>query len=389
MAASSSSSGGRVSKSYRRHPAPSVSKRIEYADRMSVPISGYIYVNMIANEIRKLPSDVKEHIMSLWTHKNKKRIRLQRLGGTDKRSKARGYVIDNTTVVDGITRRISDWFDKDLNGKGDVPSYMNDLFAAFGTDLYQNMAEKINENDKEHRCKCNNAKKMPPMEHGDLVHKQLYNIVRYAVKRSGMHDDKRPLPASFTIDMCTRSAIVSLLKVGLVPVGSEFPVFSSIGTGSATSIDLICIDTRNGNKMRFIEIKTGNMSKKIQMSMTLSNGTRYSQSSIDAIQIILTTFFGYLTYGDAFFPIESQMEDFGDVVALCYTKSWGGFVMNVPRVVCKMDVVVDMANRVLDRKDGSLRAGLNVNKNTQNTHTVKGTPKKRPAKVLEVGFKHK
>ncbi len=383
MAATSKSAPVRVSKSYRHKRYDSVSR---HAEAMHVPINGFIYVNMIAKEIKKLPEDVKEHVLALWKHDHKKRIRLQRLGGKDKRSKARGYVIDNTTVVDGITRRIADWVDKELNGKREVPLYLHDLFNAFNSDAYQDMAKAIESKDKTLRTRCPNARNMDPMEHGDHVHKQVYNAVRYAVKRSGMHSDKRADPTSFVIDMCTRSAIVSMLRVGLVPISSEFPVFSNIGTGSATAIDVICVDTRNGNKLRFIEMKTGNCAKKIKPEMTLSNGTRYSQASMDSIQIMLTAFFGFLTYGDIFFPIETQFDDFSDIIGICYTKPWGGVVMNVPRVICKHSIIKDMATRVLDRGDGSLRKKLGANKNSQNTHTVRGTPKKRPVKVLQVGY---
>ena len=376
------------SSSFKKGSRPGFSgyKRFKTTDTYT-PIDGFIYVNMIADKIKALSDDVKEEIMALWKHKNKKRIRLQRLGGTDKRSQSKGYVIDNTTVVDGITRRIDDWFKSDLNPVRDVPPYVTDLFNAFNEgEGYQSIVRQIDEHDKEYRCRCVNAKRMKPMEHGDLVHKQLYTAVRYAVKRGGMNDEKRSIPSSFIIDRCTKSAIVSMLTVGLIPISSEFPVFSSVGTGSATSIDIICIDTRNGNNMRFIEVKTGNCGKKIKPLLKLIDGTKYCQASVDSIQIMLTAYFGFQTYGDRFFPMESQKCDFSSMIGLCYTKSWGALIMNVPNVVCNLDIVSDMTLRVLDRKEGSLRERLGKNKNTPNSHTLKGTPKKKPVKSLEIGF---
>lgn len=373
--------------SYRKGSTVSLGyKRFKQTD-FSPSINGFLYVNLIAAEIKKLPDEVKMNIMELWNHKNKKRIRLQRLGGTDKRSKSKGYVIDNTTVVDGITRRIGDWFSNDIHSVRDIPQYVMDLFNAFiDGEGYRSISEKVDEHDKTYRCRCVNAKRMNPMEHGDLVHKQIYTAVRYAVKRSELHDDKRSIPSSFTIDRCTKSALSALLRVGLIPISSEFPVFSDIGTGSATAIDIICIDTKNNNKFRFIEVKTGNCGKKIKPMLRLADGTQYCQASIDSIQIMLTAFFGYLTYGDKFFPIESQKHDFSDTIGVCYTKSWGALIMNVPNKICTLDNISDMAKRVLDRKDGSLRVHLGKNKNTPNTHTTKGTPKKKPVKDLKIGF---
>jgi hypothetical protein len=374
--------------SYRRGARPSLGyKRFKSVDTIT-PINGFLYVNMIAEKIKKLPDEVKIKINELWTHKNKKRIRLQRLGGTDKRSKSKGYVIDNTTVVDGITRRIGDWIKNDIHTVRDIPPYVMDLFNAFiEGEGYQSISKQVDEHDKQYKCRCINAKRMEPMEHGDLVHKQLYTAIRYAVKRGELHDDKRSIPVSFIIDRCTKSAIISMLTVGLIPISSEFPVFSNVGTGSATAIDIICIDTKNDNKFRFIEVKTGNCGKKIKPMLSLADGTKYCQASIDSIQIMLTAYFGYQTYGDKFFPIETQKADFSDTIGVCYTKSWGAFIMNVPSIVCNMDNVSDMTKRVLDRKDGSLRVKLGKNKNTPNSHTVKGTPKKRPVKDLKVGFK--
>ncbi len=344
----------------------------------------------MAKHMMEFPDDVKAKIRELWKHTNKKRIRLQNLGGDG--SKSKGFVIDNSTVVDGLTRRIDDWLQERLEKKDEIDDFIVQFFKTFIDDpAYKTIIAHIQAMDKQKKCKCMNLKykKMNPMEHGSKVHYEVYNAVRYALKLSGLSPTKRDNPKQFHIDQCTKSCLLSLIKTQLIPFTAEWPVFVTEGTGCATALDLICIDMKNGYSIKTIELKTGNVVKAMKPSGYISkHHIEYSQTSIAAIQLLLSTFMGNRCYGNKFFPIVQEIEpgfDFSQFCNIVYIKSWGSIILNVPKIICDYEKLEKLYNDVIFRSSGSLRESIGVKPNTQSKMTVKGTPRKN-CKVLKVGF---
>ena len=353
-------------------------------------INGLIYVRLLAKKMREFPDDVKQKIKDLWCHPNKKRVRLQNLGGTGAKSK--GFVIDNNNVVDGLTRRIDDWLQNSLESKEKMDDFVVQFFETFTNhESYKSIISEIQNMDKVKKCKCSNLKfkKMNPMDHGSKVHAEVYNAVRYALKLADLSDTKRPIPQRFNIDQCTKSCLLSLIKTQLIPFTAEWPVFTTDGTGCATALDLICIDMRNGFSLKTVELKTGNVVKALKSSGYISkHRIEYSQASIAAVQLLISTFLGNKCFGNKFFPISSESEESFDFSRFCniiYIKSWGSIVLNIPQIICDYKKIERLYNDILFRDSGSLRDSLKISCNTQSSLTTKGTKRKK-CKVLSVGF---
>lgn len=348
-------------------------------------INGYIHVNILANKLKNVPDETKILIRELWTHPNKKRVRLERLGG--KSSAGKGFVIDGNTVVDGLTRRIKDWFETHTNNKTDLPQYMLDYFNYFTShDEYKTIISRIESHDKTQKVRCKNMRIMDPMRHGSVVHQEMYNAVRYILKISEITTNKQKLPQKFSIDQCTKSCLIALINSDLIPVTSEWPCYVEDGSGCATAIDLICVDLRNDCKLRIIELKTGNAAKALKPSINFMCDYQYNRASMDSLQLLISTFFASKCYGSKFFDVESQA-NFSKLMGLLYINSSYSVVLNVPEIICKSDHVRDLCQKILNREDGgSLRSDLNVECNTQALKTTKKTIRKKQPKVFKVGF---
>ena len=385
---------GNISKSYRVRGSDLLASDLRLGQTSSFTyINGLFYVDLMAKRMTKFPDDVKLKIKELWAHPHKKRIRLQNLGGSGPKTK--GFVIDNSHAVDGLTRRIDDWLKNGMENKDKLDDYLIDFFRTFiDHDSYKTIITEIESMDKTHRCKCPNLKfkKMNPMEHGSKVHAEVYNAVRYALKTAGLCDTKRPIPQKFNIDQCTKSCLLSLIKTQLIPFTAEWPVFTTEGTGCATALDLICIDMKNGNTIKTVELKTGNVVKALKSSGYVpKHHIEYSQASVAAIQLLMSTFLGNKCFGNKFFPISRDSEivsEFSNFSNLIYIKSWGSIVLNIPQVICDHGKLEKLYNDILFRSEGSLRESLKINCNTQSSLTTKGTKRKK-CKVLQVGFAKK
>ena len=355
----------------------------KYNQRVShFTIDGFVYVNKLADELKKLPIEVRLKIEALHNHKNRKRIQLKRLGGHTS-SNGKGFVIDRNVIVDGTTRRIENWIKKEK----EMPDYIHDFFNVFFEhEKYKNIVKEIENIDKSKKNKCPNIIKMKPMEHGSLVHKEMQNIVKYALIKSNICKKKLKIPKFFHIDICTKMCIHSLLNKNLLPFISELPMFTSDGCGMATAIDLICVNLNQNYMFKMIEMKTGNCAKAIKKTNLTYHGIVYSQASAASLQLIMTFFLGFQTYGDHFFPLETYKDDFGMLMNVIYIRSWGSVLLEIPFQLCNMDAVNDISKRILFRKEGSLRLTLNENCNIESSKTVKGKIKKRPIKKFKIGF---
>jgi len=379
-----------VSQSYRVKRADFFDHELRSKKSISYsPINGLIYVNILAKKMKTFPDDAKSKIKKLWSHSQKKRIRLQNLGGES--SKSKGFVIDNNNVVDGLTRRIDDWIQNELEKKKHLDPFIIEFFNTFiEHESYKNIVEEIAAMDKKNKCKCANLrqKKMSPMAHGSKVHQEIYDSVRYALKLSGLSDTKRPVPKRFHIDQCTKSCLLSLIKTELIPFTAEWPVFTNEGTGCATALDLICLDAKNNFCIKTIELKTGNVVKALKGTGYISkHKISYSQASIAAIQLLLSTFIGNKCYGNKYFSIAKEHageSDFSNICNIIYIKSWGSIVLNIPKNICIFENLQKLYEHIIF-KSASLRDNLSLNHNTQSHLTTKGTKRKK-CKILKVGF---
>ena len=379
-----------ISKSYKIRRSDLYDNDVRFHNTRTIIYNNVmIYVRLLAKKLKSIPDETKNKIKELWLNPQKKRIRLQNLGADKQKSK--GFVIDNNNVVDGLTRRINDWLENQVEKDKKVEPYLIEFFKTFvdHNDIKE-LVSKLAAHDKEKRCRCYNlkVKKMDPMTHGSKVHQEVYNAVRYALKLSGLSETKRKIPQKFNIDECTKSCLLKLLNSKLIPFTAEWPVFTSDGTGCATAFDLVCIDFNKNYEFKVIELKTGNVVKALKANKYISNHhIPYNQASVAAIQLLLTIYIGKQCYGNKYFNIVDDSEgecSFSNFCNIMYIKSWGSILLNIPKVICQNDKIEHLFRSIIFRRE-SLRDNLPNHKNAQSLLTSKGTVRKR-RKQLTVGF---
>lgn len=335
-------------------------------------VCGWRAVRLMAKALGRLPKARKKWITKLWSHPHKKRVRLQRVGGTQ--SRGRGFVIDDHTIVDGITRRMSD-LRCDASARIAV-----DIANFYKKDARFLASRKSAEAMDKRNSGCRNLKNTRnPMKHGSKVHVQVYHAVRYAVKLSGLHKTKRPLPKKFAVDPCTNSCLIGMLKTGLYPFSSEWPVFTARGTGIATSADVMAIDTKNEYEPVFVEIKTGSATKAMDACIEKSWQTIGNNGCISAIaQVALTRHIGIECYSTVFAGMQVS-------ACVVFARPWGIVRVELPdEAVC--DRLVQRLCSIILSRNGSLRSKLSSNSNTQAHMTTANKPRKRPPKTYKAGF---
>ncbi len=343
-------------------------------------INGYKYVKFVAQKLKELPKEVQTKIKLLWSHPNKKRVRLERLGGQS--SGGRGFVVDGMTVLDGLTRRIEDWM-KNTTMNPVMREYID---AFINGQEYKDTIRDIQQIDKQKKCKCRYMKTMAPMDHGKQVHRNMYDLIRYAIKMSGLCSDKRKMPKLFNIDICAAKCVMTLMKKNLIPFTSEWPAFNTEGTGCATAIDIIAVDAGNEYQFVNIELKSGNAAKALTPNIALPTAMIIcNAAAIAGIQVMITMLMMNRCYGNTHFTINPE-SDFSSQMKLIYVRSWGAVILKIPPCICFREPAVQIMNAIVNRGGGSLRANLATNVNTQAFKTTKGTKRKKAPKTYKIGF---
>jgi hypothetical protein len=338
-------------------------------------VCGWKAVRLMASALKRLPKERRKWIASLWTHPHKKRVRLQRVGGSQ--SRGRGFVIDDRTIVDGITRRMGDL-------KCDASAQIAVDIASFYKKDARFLKSRKNAAamDKKHSGCKNLSRSRNPMRHGSKVHVQIYHAVRYAVKISGLHRSKQPLPKKFNVDPCTSSCLIGMIKSGLYPFSSEWPVFTTQGTGIATSADILAIDTKCEYEPVFVEIKTGSATKAMDACIKKSWQTIGNNGCVSAVaQVALTRSIALECYSNVFSSTRSS-------ACVVFARPWGIVRVEVPDED-ECERLVGRLSRLILFRGKSLRANLSSNSNTQAHMTAANKPRKRKPKTYKVGFDSK
>lgn len=335
-------------------------------------VCGWRAVRLMASALRRLPKERRRWIVELWAHPNKKRVRLQRVGGSN--SRGRGYVIDDRTIVDGITRRMNDL-------KCDASSQIAvDIARFYKNDRRFAESRRNAELMDKRNTGCKNLRHTrDPMKHGSKVHTQVYHAVRYAIQMSGMYKNKRPLPKKFNIDPCTNSCIIGMLRSGLYPFSSEWPVFSARGTGIATSADILAIDVKSDYEPVFVEIKTGSATKAMDACSEKSWQSVGGNGCVSAVvQVALTRSIGLECYSNVFSSEKSS-------ACVIFARPWGIVRIEVTDDAMCETQCAKLCSIMLAR-NSTLRSSLSSNANTQAHMTTARTPRKRAPKTYKVGF---
>jgi hypothetical protein len=329
----------------------------------------------MASALRRLPKERIKWMRELWAHPHKKRVRLQRVGGAN--SGGRGYVIDDHTIVDGITRRMDDL---KCDESVAIATEIADFYKRDATYI-QSKKNAMQMDKSKGACHCL-KRGHNPMKHGSKVHNQVYHAVRYAVHISGAHRTKRPLPKKFSIDPCANSCLIGMVKSGLFPFSSEWPMFTTTGTGIATSVDILALDSRNSYEPVFVEIKTGSVTKAMDTCISKSWQTIGKNGFVSAAaQVVLTKKIAVQCYSRLF-------SDGNSSACVIFARPWGIVRIEIPDGAIPASRVADLLQIMLDRKN-TLRSKLSTNANTQAHMTTSNTPRKRPPKVYEAGFEAK
>lgn len=355
-------------------------KRFDSGSKRKSPctkVDGWPAVHSLASLLKQIPKPHRRKIMELWKHSNKKRIRLERLGGEARRA-GRGFVIDNTTVVDGLTKRMDDLL-KNYDPcalRGDMAFMRTPMESLMhNSSVNRALGGALACDDKGPKCR---AIRGDPMKHGSRVHGEVYSAVRHAIRLAKLHRDKIPPPKHFDVDPCTRAVLLSMAQAGLAPFTSEWPAFFSGGSGCATAADVLAIDTRAGYKMTVVELKTGSVVK--AMSMPKPGEARWSGMLCAAIQSIATTAMCRDCYGDVLFDAARTNS------CILYARPWGCVRIDIPRPLMARPVAHGLLALLADRRGGALRKSLSSRHNEQAHRTTKGTARKRRPKQYKVGF---
>lgn len=425
-------------------------------------------IGLLSKKINSFPIETLRHLKKIFSHENKRKIRLQRLNG--EKSNGRGFVIDSNYVVDGLTKRMANT--RKLYNPSDID--ITNIYSVsdrnfFGLTKHSkiyNLNSLIqhsitsrpeilgySKNKKiavmENTIKCPNYNKLGPMNHGSLVHQELYKAVSYIIKisgivvkmnslnnqdgdddddssikkaRSSLNQDKRKLPKRFEVDSCTMMALKYFLIKGIIPISSEWPAFTRQPPGCATAIDIIAIDTKNDYKITMIEIKTGSIYWTVQKPR--AGEDQWLGIFTSMWQLIVSSIMCRVCYGNLF---DWSKLDF----KLVHVRPWGCVPFNIPMVFltprfCQMlwnltiNPVKSMSMYLTDSaklsgkyntssssafgnsktqrsngikvdkdgtlRDSSLRSNISNKYNTQAHITTKGTPRKSKPRVYNTGF---
>lgn len=358
-------------------------------------VNGDKAVNALVKALARVPERHKRWMREqLFVHNNKKRVRLQRVGGK-KGNTGRAYVIDST-AVDGITRRMQNIVDDECRRcADDVAEFFQNSIECRRT------RHRIEEcEDGEKPCPVLSSRKgCDPMRHGSAVHDQVYHIVRRALIKSKLYRTRQAVARNFKVDVCAQACVLGLVKNGLYPFSAEWPVFTARGTGLATAADLLAFDARaqhapagDGSKQHvptfapvFVEIKTGNAMRATDMRIAKNRDMAGFGLVAATLQVALTRQLAFECYKPAAKSRESIFDRATTRSAVVYARSWGVAIFNVHDDMLGKDRVA----RVLDimlTKGETLRKNLRAEKNHQSFLTSHGTRRKRKPKIYRTGF---
>lgn len=356
---------------------------------------GDAVVRKLAQALRTIPKErvrwLKTH---LWSHANKRRVRLQRVGG-ERGNNGRAYVIDRHTAVDGITRRMKNVVhneckrasekvarfyadDQEYSSARSALAQFDERYATC-TNLFSRRRQ-----GRQNGGGSDNAKNSA-MAHGSKVHVDVYHIIRHALHVSGIHRSRRRLAEQFRVDPCAHACVMGLISKGLYPFSAEWPVFSTEGTGIATAVDALAFDRRNSFGVTLVELKTGSADKAMDMRVMTSRDISGYGMVAAALQVALSRELMLKCYVSAFVEHEVATA-LGAVVV--YARSWG--------IVC-VDVSYDTLSRVdtlkllkvlLHHGGTTLRQSLPAHKNEQSHVTAKNKPRRRAPKLYRIGYEN-
>jgi len=348
--------------------------------RSSAPsrVNGWPAVHRLASMLKSVPKEKQDVIRKLWRHVNKKRIRLERLGGQNRHS-GRGFVIDGHTVVDGLTKRmedlLSDYSPYTCTGK--LRFMKAPLALLLSDESIQQSLKTCQKNDKAFpSCKEIRGN---PMQHGSKVHNEVYNAVRHAIRIAKIYTDNRPLPRNFDVDVCTNACLLSMVKFGLAPFSSEWPAFYEKDTGCATAADILALDVNDHFKMTIVELKTGSV---VQAMRTPREGQAQWNGMLSAvIQNVTTAAMCRVCYGPEFFSWSDTTS------CVIYARPWGCVKIEIPPALWSPAIAGRLCRILAERKRGSLRETIPEKNNQQSFNTSKGKKRIRAPKTFEVGFR--
>lgn len=376
MAASSSHSF--IEKPNVRETAPRPHVDFQRRRSRECTIDGTATVSALVKALHRVPKERLAWMKdTLWTHANKRRVRLQRVGG-ERGTNGRAYVIDRATTVDGITRRMKTVV-HDLcrqNSERIALCFASDEDA-------KRVRSQLATKDRNCRKPCPNlsargGKQCNPMAHGSAVHANVYHIIRHALHRTNLHRPKRPLTRSFRIDMCAHACVLGMIQNGLYPFSSEWPAFTTDGTGLATAADVLAFDARCDFAPTVVELKTGSVERATDMRIGGSRDIAGNGLVAAAIQVALTRQMMFSCFKGAFVPHDTGAR-------VVYARSWGvvAFDINDDLITTKQ---AEELLRVLLTHGKTQRRHLSDYKNHQSFLTSNNKPRKRLPKQYTVGF---
>lgn len=355
-------------------------------------VDGKPVVRQLARALTRLPRERKDWLRkTLWPHKNKRRVRLQRVGG-DRGTNGRAYVIDSATTVDGVTRRMKSVVHNECRRASEATSRFYDNDAQYKRtcealerldgryDTCPNLFSRHSNSRRERGGDGNGDDyKNKAMVHGSKVHMDVYHIIRHALHESQLHKCQQGVARNFRIDPCAHACVMGMLTKGLYPFSSEWPVFSVEGTGIATAVDALAFDRRKNFAPALIEIKTGSASKAMDLRVANSRDISGFGMVAAAIQVALTRELMLSCYKDAF-AAETRLNAY-----VVYARTWGVVKIDVPyRMLSRAQV--QQLLKVMLHQGTTMRQSLPTHKNHQSHLTANNKPRRRTPKQYTVGF---
>lgn len=279
----------------------------------------------MAEKLKKIPETHKKNIFKLWSHQNKKSIKLAHTNTIttyNKKKTGRGFVIGNT-IVDGLTSRIKK-SRQNFNPKHiRMPNTNISLYDFIEREIVRpksnggldrnSFITDVKKNEKS--CKCENAIRLDAMKHGSMVHEEMYVCTRYILRLSGILSDKRMKKRIILVDKCTKNLIISLQRANLIPFSSEWPAGTTESPGCATAIDLFAFDIRQNWEKVIIEIKTGSI--EYALSTPKQGADQWHGVLISMWQLLVSYTLCKKTYGTRFFNHTSCKK------MLIHARPWG------------------------------------------------------------------
>lgn len=361
---------------YQTIPRPQVEFQQRSRRRGTHTIDGAPAVTALVKALHRVPKEKLAWMQqTLWTHNNKKRVRLQRVGG-ERGTNGRAYVIDRSTTVDGITRRMKSVVHDVCRQNGER---MATLLANDGD--AKRVRSQLVAKDKNCSRPCPNlarGKRCNPMAHGSAVHANVYHIIRHALHRTGLHRPNSPLSRSLRVDTCAHACIIGMIKNGLYPFSSEWPAFTTEGTGLATAADVLAFDAHRGFMPTVIELKTGSADRATDMRIGGSRDIAGNGLVAAIVQVALTRQIAFSCYKDVF-SVENTS------ARVVYARSWGIVSFEVSEDVMSVAQAEELL-RVFLTHGKTLRRGLSQYKNHQSFLTSNNKPRKRVPKRYKAGF---